>query len=265
MITIDILNSKKTKKINIEDLDIATFERKVNKRHLNEIKQAIINGDLHDNIITVLDKHGEYEIIDGQHRALGVRELQAENPSFSYKLTLRVLENDALNAYFNINKGKALSANDYTKAIDDGFDNRLDFFRYLKDFCSHYGSTKKLKYSTVLSCINYARSDSFARSTNKKRFADIITDIKKHELIKVTDFLNTCFHVFGDDTRQWVYKKAIIANLLRLFFKRFNDITNLSKMLKKISKDTWLKLNSKLYNTEAFIETYNYIERVHLK
>jgi len=265
MIKIDVLDSKKLTKVKLEDLDIANFERKVNKKHLNEIKAAIINGDLHDNIITVLKKGGEYEIIDGQHRANAVKELQEENPSFSYKLTLRVIENDALNAYFNINKGKALSANDYTKAIDDGFNNKLDFFNYLKNYCSHYGSTKKLRYSMVLSCVNYARSDSFKRSTNKKRFADIITDIEKHELIKVVDFLNTCFHVLGNDTKQWVYKKSIIANLLRLYFQRFEDIKNLTKLLKKVSKDTWLKLNSKLYNTESFIETYNYIERVYIR
>lgn len=264
MIKFEMLNSK-AKTIDHGDLNIANFERKVNKKHLGELKQAVLNGDLQDNVITVLKKEGHYDVIDGQHRLMAVQELHKEDPSFSYKLILRVLEGDALNAYLCINKGKPLSANDYTKAIDDGYNRNVPFFNELREYCTHYGSTNKVKYSTALSCYSYAIKEGFLRTLRKEDYSATILNIQRHDLIKLKSFMYDYKLIFGKDVREWYYRKIIMANLMKIYFNNFTKIVNFQKFMKKIAKDQWLKHNSVIYNTDAFIETYMYIERTYIK
>lgn len=262
MLKINVINNKKAG-ITLEDLKIADFERRVDKGHLRRLKEAIKDNKLVDNIITVMPVNsGGYEVIDGQHRLIAIKELMKENNDFNFEVVLRIVDGQSLDTYFGINKGKPLTASDYTKALDEGYDGALPFFNEFRDYCTHYGSKNSIKYSFLITSYSYAIKPGFCRHCTKEEFLGLITNVSKVDIIRIKTFLYDYKMAFGKDVRSWQYNKPIFGNLLRFYFNHFTEINNFQKQLKKVGKDQYLKHCSQLGNLECLTETYLYLERI---
>jgi hypothetical protein len=77
---------------NSSKFEVAKFERQVYKSHFNRLKRAIINGELLDNVLTVIPSGNRYRIIDGQHRIEALKMALATKSELSdYPLPVSIL------------------------------------------------------------------------------------------------------------------------------------------------------------------------------
>ena len=245
-----------------DKFDTAEFERKIYASHIKNIKKAILDNKLVDNIITVhaKKKNGKYQVIDGQHRLCALKALFTERKMLSYTVYVRIVDDiEDREAYLAINRGKPLSAKDILKVYDDG---KSPFFSELRQQCSHYGAKNKLSFAEALYAYGYAKSGCIY--SKKEDVAKYVCDITNWECCRIAQCLGMVYASFGKDTSQYHYKAVIFRNIMRIFFDHYKEFTegrkHFDKFLKKIANDKYLYANQAMRSVEAAEQIYYYLK-----
>ena len=173
-----------------EKFVVAEFERNKSELHTRDIVSAIKAGVFFDAVLRVsrLDG-GKFLVFDGRHRLNALSNLYNEGILKTCSIILCITpKQNARDAYRFINMGKRLTLKDHTKALDDG--NRL-FFKRLRYVCSHYKSTKKMTYASMLYAVKYAKSHvkAYVDPITLEIFIDSITEADLQRVIKVCSAL----------------------------------------------------------------------------
>lgn len=255
-----------SKAIYLKDFDLtkieeyfhyAKFERKVSKSKTHTIANAIMNNKFTDNVLRVVAGSGKakYDVLDGQHRIEGLRYARDEMGLQNYDLILfEYSGGDQREIYRRLNLGKPLTLTDHLKALDTG---RLSFFNDIREYCDHYNSVGKLRYSTIINCLHYAKSTSI-RAIRPLAIDDFIQSISKHDLEIVCSFV-PILQRLSTNPDSIFYHYTLMRNLFRIYYE--NNISD-DKMLQLgdiIKKSGKIKEMAEKRDTFAMRGIYHYI------
>lgn len=255
-----------SKAIYLKDFDLtkieeyfhyAKFERKVSKSKTHTIANAIMNNKFTDNVLRVVAGSGKakYDVLDGQHRIEGMRYARDEMGLQNYDLILFVYSGgDQREIYRRLNLGKPLTLTDHLKALDTG---RLTFFNDIREYCDHYNSVGKLRYSTIINCLHYAKSTSI-RAIRPLAIDDFIQSVSKHDLQIICRFVPVLQQI-ATNPDSLFYHYTLMRNLFRIYYE--NNISD-DKMLQLgdiIKKSGKIKEMAEKRDTFAMRGIYHYI------
>ena len=235
----------------------AKFERKVSKAKTHTIANAIMNNKFTDNVLRVVAGSGKakYDVLDGQHRIEGMRYARDEMGLQNYDLILFVYSGgDQREIYRRLNLGKPLTLTDHLKALDTG---RLTFFNDIREYCDHYNSVGKVRYSTIINCLHYAKSTSI-RAIRPLAIDDFIHSVSKHDLKIVCSFV-PILQRLATNPDSLFYHYTLMRNLFRIYYE--NNISD-DKMLQLgdiIKKSGKIKEMAEKRDTFAMRGIYHYI------
>lgn len=222
-----ILNNYDLSNLDLE-FKIADFEREANQKHVRDIAEAIMGGNLFDNVITVMDRKdagGAYEIIDGQHRYLALLLLFADGRLDTYTLALRVLSGvESRNAYRQLNNGRPLIGDDILKSYDDG---TVKVFNKFRDYCVFYMThTSKLYYSLVIKAIGYGSGTGLAGAGGERaRLVKLALGLDEPELSQMLKMLDMLKSVCGGriEPRAVIVKVPVFWTIARIYFQNYEE------------------------------------------
>jgi len=237
---------------------VASFERRIYPRHLNQIRVAIQAGRMHDTIITVIPEGNRFRILDGQHRFSAMMTLLKTKEFDSIPIYLRIMkkvkgEENGRDVYLALDSGKPLTIRDILKVYDDG---KQPFFNKLRMSCNHYGSKENLTFAGVLAAYHYAVSgDPFFTRDHVK---DAIGNMTEDDVHRLAYVITNMYTVLGRPREQFIYKAICFRNIVKVIWTRPELITKQGKFqsfLKKLATDSFLQTNS----TERAIEAYKVV------
>ncbi len=215
----------------------ATYERRVSKHKVHKIAYAILENKFTDNVLRVVNSSGpvKYDVVDGQHRLEGLKYARDSMGLANYDLVLFVyLDGNQREIYRRLNLGKPLTLADHLKALDDG---NSKFFNSLSAYCNHYTQGSKMRYSTIINCLHYAKSTSI-RSVRPLAIDDFILSITYREIAIVKKFIPILQQIATNPDSPF-YRYTIMRNFFRVYFE--NEISekgmiSLGDVLKKSQK-----------------------------
>ena len=244
-----------------EKFDIAPFERKIYSNHFADIKSALASGKILDRTVTVYKDNGKFTVLDGQHRLLAARDLLRENKLGSVKFVLRIIDakdrNEAMQYYFDLNKGKPLNNQDRMKALDDG---TYEFFGWLRDICSHYGSEGKFSFARALQMIHYGGSGLRAETGKIPKILELIRNMEKWNIERFRTFFKA-FRLYEPNLKSYMWRTAPVNSMFRVYWERFDDFTErkLEKFIEKCRNDPFIRSNANLWGDEATRIMYEHV------
>ncbi len=206
----DLKNIEKT-------FQYASYERRVSKHKVHKIAHAILDNKFTDNVLRVVDSHGpaKYDVVDGQHRLEGLKYAREYWGLSTYDLVLFIYQGgNQREIYRRLNLGKPLTLSDHLKALDNG---KSKFFNSLKDMCTHYTKGGKMRYSTVINCLHYAKSTSI-RPVRPLAIDDFITSITLREIVIVKKFIPILEQIATNPDSPF-YRYTIMRNFFRVYFE----------------------------------------------
>lgn len=221
----------KAKIIILKDFDLskientfqyASYERRVSKHKVHKIAHAIIENKFTDNVLRVVESPGpvKYDVVDGQHRLEGLKYAREYWGLKSYDLILFVyLGGNQREIYRRLNLGKPLTLSDHLKALDNG---RSKFFNSLREMCTHYTKGGKMRYSTIINCLYYAKSTSI-RPVRPLAIDDFILSITFREIVIVKKFIPILQQIATNPDSPF-YRYTIMRNFFRIYFE--NEIAD---------------------------------------
>ncbi len=240
-----------------ETFEYAKYERRVSKYKTHKIAQAIVDNKFTDNFLRVVPSSGdvEYEVLDGQHRIEGLRYARDYYGLQNYDLVLCVYNNgNQREIYRRLNLGKPLTLSDHLKALDNG---SKSFFNKLRDECDHYTKIGKIKYSTIINCLHYAKSTSI-RPVRPLAIDDFITSVTLQDIEKVKRFIPILEQV-ATNPDSLFYHYTLLRNFFRIYYENklsTNEMTKLGDVIKRASK---IKELAEKRDTFAMRGIYHYI------
>jgi len=214
-----------------EMFQYASFERRVSKRKVHLISQAIMDNKFTDNIIRVVNANpAKYEVLDGQHRIEGLRYARDEFGLATYDIILFCyVGGNKREIYRRLNLGKPLTLADHLKGIDDG---KNIFFNSLREECEHYRTANKIPYQSIINSLFYAKSTSI-RAIRPLDIDDFIAGITPQDIATVKRFIPILQQVATNpESMFWHY--TMFRNYFRIFYEN------------KLSTDTMVKLGDVL-------------------
>jgi hypothetical protein len=220
-----------------ETFQYASFERRISKQKVHKIAHAILENKFTDNVLRLAASDGavKYDVIDGQHRIEGLRYARDYWSLGTYDLILFVyLAGNKREIYRRLNLGKPLTLSDHLKALDHG-NNK--FFNDLREYCDHYSKGSKLRYSTVINCLHYAKSTSI-RAVRPLAIDDFIQSITTRDITIIKKFIPILYQV-ATNPDSIFYHYTIMRNFFRVYYE--NNIVEdgmiaLGKILAKSQK-----------------------------
>ncbi len=246
----------------------ATFQRRIYASHVKQLKKAILNDILLDNIITVFKLDNEkYSVIDGQHRLQALWHLYKEGKKKSHIIILRVVKaksySEARDIYLQLNSGKNLTLNDILKTYDDG---SIYYFNKLRTVANHYPSSISLSYAQILAILWYSSKKD--TSIERKELQNTLTKIEEFEVIRLFDYVNYLYAVVGRNTKHSLYKANVIRPLGRFYWELFEKFNQKKwiRLITILSNDQTIRNMSGSNRTqEAYELIYNYIKNRYRK
>jgi len=211
----------------IEDtFEYANFERRISKRKVHTIANAMMDNKFTDNVLRVCagNKSSDYEVLDGQHRVEALRYARDNFGLENYDIILMNYQGgDRREIYRRLNLGKPLTLTDHLKALDNG---KLRFFNEMRKYCDHYKSPGKIAYRTVINCLYYSKSTSI-RSVRPLAIDDFIKTITVRDLQIMQSFLKLLPQI-ATNPDSIFYHYTLLRNFFRIYFE---NKTNDDKMI----------------------------------
>ena len=195
----------------------ASYERRVSKHKVHKIAHAILENKFTDNVLRVVDSPGpvKYDVVDGQHRLEGLKYARDYWGLASYDLVIFVyLGGNQREIYRRLNLGKPLTLSDHLKALDNG---KSKFFNSLREECTHYTKGGKMRYSTIINCLHYAKSTSI-RPVRPLAIDDFILSITLREIAIVKKFIPILQQIATNPESPF-YRYTIMRNFFRIYFE----------------------------------------------
>ena len=205
-----------------ETFQYASYERRVSKHKVHKIAHAILENKFTDNVLRVVDSPGpvKYDVVDGQHRIEGLKYAREYWGLGTYDLVLFVyLGGNQREIYRRLNLGKPLTLSDHLKALDNG---KSKFFNSLREMCTHYTKGGKMRYSTIINCLHYAKSTSI-RPVRPLAIDDFINSITLREIVIVKKFIPILQQIATNPESPF-YRYTIMRNFFRIYFE--NEIAD---------------------------------------
>jgi len=239
-----------------ETFQYASFERRVSKRKVHLIAQAIMDNKFTDNVLRVVTASpAKYEVLDGQHRIEGLRYARDEFGLQTYELIIFCyLNGNRREIYRRLNLGKPLTLADHLKGIDDG---KNDFFNSLREECDHYRSPGKMAYQNVINCLHYAKSTSI-RAIRPLAIDDFILATTSQDIATIKRFIPILKQV-ATNPDSLFYHYTLLRNFFRIFYENrlsTDDMVKLGDILKRAPK---IRELAEKRDTFAMRGIYHYI------
>jgi len=239
-----------------ETFQYASFERRISKRKVHLIAQAIMDNKFTDNVLRVVAANpAKYEVLDGQHRIEGLRYARDEFGLQTYELIIFCyLGGNRREIYRRLNLGKPLTLADHLKGIDDG---KSPFFNSLREECDHYRSPGKMAYQNVINCLYYAKSTSI-RAIRPLAIDDFILATTPQDIATVKRFIPILRQI-ATNPDSLFYHYTLLRNYFRIFYENrlsTDDMVKLGDVLKRAPK---IRELAEKRDTYAMRGIYHYI------
>lgn len=210
------LNNFDLKKIE-DTFEYADFERRISKRKVHMIANAMMDNKFTDNVLRVCsgNKSADYEVLDGQHRVEGLRYARDNFGLQNYDLILMSYQGgNRREIYRRLNLGKPLTLTDHLKALDNG---KQRFFNELRNYCDHYKTPGKVAYRSIINCLYYSKSTSI-RALRPLAIDDFIKTITMRDLQVTQSFLKLLPQI-ATNPDSIFYHYTLLRNFFRIYFE----------------------------------------------
>ena len=220
-----------------ETFQYASFERKISTHKTHKIAHAIMENKFTDNVFRLVESNSpvKYDVIDGQHRIEGLRYARDNYNLAEYDLVLFVyLGGNQREIYRRLNLGKPLNLSDHLKALDTG---TVKFFNSLREYCDHYNTGGKFRFSTIINCLHYSKSTSI-RPVRPLSIDDFIRSITMRDISIVRKFIPILQQIATNPDSPF-YRYTIMRNFFRIYFENNiseNELKKLGNIIKKSAK-----------------------------
>ena len=240
-----------------ETFQYADFERRVSKQKVHKIAHAILENKFTDNVLRLVESKGpvKYDVIDGQHRIEGLRYARDYWSLASYDIVLFIyLGGDKREIYRRLNLGKPLTLSDHLKALDYG---GKKFFNDLREYCDHYTKGSKLRYSTVVNCLHYAKSTSI-RSVRPLAIDDFIQSITIRDIATIRKFIPILYQV-ATNPDSIFYHYTIMRNFFRVYYENNIEEADMIKLGEILAKSQKIQELAEKRDNHAMRVIYHFI------
>jgi len=240
-----------------ETFQYADFERRVSKQKVHKIAHAILENKFTDNVLRLVESKGpvKYDVIDGQHRIEGLRYARDYWSLASYDIVLFIyLGGDKREIYRRLNLGKPLTLSDHLKALDYG---GKKFFNDLREYCDHYTKGSKLRYSTVVNCLHYAKSTSI-RSVRPLAIDDFIQSITIRDIATIRKFIPILYQV-ATNPDSIFYHYTIMRNFFRVYYENNIEEADMIKLGEILAKSQKIQELAEKRDNHAMRGIYHFI------
>ena len=220
-----------------ETFQYASFERKISTQKVHKIAHAIMENKFTDNVLRLVESNSavKYDVIDGQHRIEGLRYARDNFNLAEYDIILFVyLGGNQREIYRRLNLGKPLNLSDHLKALDTG---NVKFFNLLREYCDHYTTGGKFRFSTIINCLHYSKSTSI-RPVRPLAIDDFIRSITMRDISIVRKFIPILQQIATNPDSPF-YRYTIMRNFFRVYFENNiseNEMKKLGDVIKKSAK-----------------------------
>ncbi len=251
-----ILNNFDLKKIE-DTFEYANFERRISKRKVHMIANAMMDNKFTDNVLRVCsgNKSADYEVLDGQHRVEGLRYARDNFGLQNYDLILMNYQGgNRREIYRRLNLGKPLTLTDHLKALDNG---KQRFFNEMRNYCDHYKSPGKIEYRSVINCLYYSKSTSI-RALRPLAIDDFIKTITMRDLQVTQSFLKLLPQIATNPDSMF-YHYTLLRNFFRIYFENRTSDDKMIALGDVLSHSNKIKELSEKRDSFAMRGIYHYI------
>lgn len=200
-----------------EYFEYADFERRISKRKVHMIANAMMDNKFTDNVLRVCagNKSSEYEVLDGQHRVEALRYARENFGLQNYDLVLMNYQGgNRREIYRRLNLGKPLTLTDHLKALDNG---KQRFFNEMREYCDHYKSPGKIAFRTAINCLYYAKSTSI-RPVRPLQIDDFLKGVTSRD-IKIMQMYFRLLPQIATNPDSLFYHYTLMRNFFRIYYE----------------------------------------------
>jgi len=251
-----LLNNFDLKKIE-DTFEYANFERRISKRKVHMIANAMMDNKFTDNVLRVCsgNKSADFEVLDGQHRVEGLRYARDNFGLQNYDLILMKYNGgNRREIYRRLNLGKPLTLTDHLKALDNG---KLRFFNEMRNYCDHYKSPGKMAYRSVINCLYYSKSTSI-RALRPLAIDDFIKTITMRDLEIMKSFLKLLPQI-ATNPDSIFYHYTLLRNFFRIYFENQTSNDKMIALGDILSHSSKIKELAEKRDSFAMRGIYHYI------
>jgi len=214
----------------------ADFERKISKKKVTAIANAMIDNKFTDNILRVcVGTSTRYQVLDGQHRVEALKYARDKFGLLEYDVILMDYQGgDKREIYRRLNLGKPLTLADHLKAMDTG---KVEFFSKLRSLCDHYRKPGMMTYRNIINCLYYAKSSSI-RAIRPVNIDDFVLGITDRDIEIIKKFI-PLLHKIATNPDSIFYHYTLLRNFFRIYYENKTtdeQMTMLGEILIKSSK-----------------------------
>lgn len=216
-----------------ENISGVAWQRKIYPGRVNNFINHIKNGTFRKNsLITLWKKESsdKYQILDGQHKLEAIK-----ITDISYLMDLRIIynatEQEMMEEYLSLADVKHHRTIDIVKLYVKGHKNRwLLKFIDEEEFPINItlnGGVNSIRLDNLLIVLFSGLKNTLARSSlSKNKLGPFIESLSEKEYSLMSEFCEMYKICFGDPAKDnWMYKNAIMFNLLRIWIANKDSIT----------------------------------------
>lgn len=251
-----LLNNFDLKKIE-DTFEYANFERRISKRKVHMIANAMMDNKFTDNVLRVCDgnKSSDYEVLDGQHRVEGLRYARDNFGLDGYDLILMKYQGgNRREIYRRLNLGKPLTLTDHLKALDNG---KMRFFNEMRSYCDHYRTPGKMAYRSVVNCLYYSKSTSI-RAVRPLAIDDFLKTITAKDIHIMQLFLKLLPQI-ATNSDSIFYHYTLLRNFFRIYYENKTSDDKMMALGDILSHSSKIKELAEKRDSFAMRGIYHYI------
>ena len=242
----------------IEDtFEYANFERRISKRKVHMIANAMMDNKFTDNVLRVCDgnKSSDYEVLDGQHRVEGLRYARDNFGLDGYDLILMKYQGgNRREIYRRLNLGKPLTLTDHLKALDNG---KMRFFNEMRSYCDHYRTPGKMAFRSVVNCLYYSKSTSI-RAVRPLAIDDFLKTITAKDIQIMQLFLKLLPQI-ATNPNSIFYHYTLLRNFFRIYYENKTSDDKMMALADILSHSSKIKELAEKRDSFAMRGIYHYI------
>lgn len=251
-----LLNNFDLKKIE-DTFEYANFERRISKRKVHMIANAMMDNKFTDNVLRVCDgnKSSDYEVLDGQHRVEGLRYARDNFGLDGYDLILMKYQGgNRREIYRRLNLGKPLTLTDHLKALDNG---KMRFFNEMRNYCDHYRTPGKMAFRSVVNCLYYSKSTSI-RAVRPLAIDDFLKTITAKDIQIMQSFLKLLPQI-ATNSDSIFYHYTLLRNFFRIYYENKTSDDKMIALGDILSHSSKIKELAEKRDSFAMRGIYHYI------
>jgi len=251
-----LLNNFDLKKIE-DTFEYANFERRISKRKVHMIANAMMDNKFTDNVLRVCDgnKSSDYEVLDGQHRVEGLRYARDNFGLDGYDLILMKYQGgNRREIYRRLNLGKPLTLTDHLKALDNG---KMRFFNEMRSYCDHYRTPGKMAFRSVVNCLYYSKSTSI-RAVRPLAIDDFLKTITAKDIQIMQLFLKLLPQI-ATNSDSIFYHYTLLRNFFRIYYENKTSDEKMIALGDILSHSSKIKELAEKRDSFAMRGIYHYI------